>query len=410
METVRSALEILKILSSDSKLVIFGGGNYGKQLSSELNDCGYYDYQVCDNNNEIGNYINNFISLKELLILAEHFCVCVVIAVKNEDIIKQIIDSITVLCLRQNSINRFHFCRFIPISCEELVKRRKEKGFYNGSIYKRVFDNDKAVQSLMTMITEAKPFLFARWGSECDFVYRTRTGVRLTLNESIYLKNNLGVFPISEDLLTSYFNVMERSAKEIDMLCAFYWQKPLDKLIEWYSPDVAIVSSDLEYPFFSNPWTKALKGLKVLVIHPFVKLFVEQYKRRDKLFRNSEVLPEFDLLTYKAVQSLGGNDNFKDWIEALNFMQDEISKKDFDIALIGCGAYGMPLGAFIKSEMHKKAIHMGGSLQLLFGIKGKRWEESSYNYQYKLYNKYWIRPTDDLKPQNYMDVENGCYW
>lgn len=91
-------------------------------------------------------------------------------------------------------------------------------------------------------------------------------------------------------------------------------------------------------------------------------------------------------------------------------MQDDISHIDFDIALIGCGAYGMPLGAFIKSQMHKKAIHMGGTLQILFGIKGKRWEENGYDYQYKLYNEYWVRPTDDLKPKNYKDVEGGCYW
>lgn len=49
-------------------------------------------------------------------------------------------------------------------------------------------------------------------------------------------------------------------------------------------------------------------------------------------------------------------------------MKDEIDKQDYDIALIGCGAYGFPLAAHIKRS-GKKAIHLGGALQLLFGIK-----------------------------------------
>ena len=60
-------------------------------------------------------------------------------------------------------------------------------------------------------------------------------------------------------------------------------------------------------------------------------------------------------------------------------MVKEIEKKDFDIALIGAGAYGMPLAYKIK-KMGKKAIHIGGSLQCLFGIKGSRWEAPVYNY------------------------------
>ena len=47
------------------------------------------------------------------------------------------------------------------------------------------------------------------------------------------------------------------------------------------------------------------------------------------------------------------------------------------VALLGCGAYGMPLGAFIKDGLKKPAIHVDGVLQLLFEIKGKRWDENS---------------------------------
>lgn len=97
--------------------------------------------------------------------------------------------------------------------------------------------------------------------------------------------------------------------------------------------------------------------------------------------------------------------------------EKEIDKCDYDICLIGCGAYGFPLAAHVK-RMNKKAIHMGGSLQLLFGIIGKRWEDPEYGYielkkkgcYPQLINKYWIRPGMKEKPQNAIQVESGCYW
>ena len=53
-------------------------------------------------------------------------------------------------------------------------------------------------------------------------------------------------------------------------------------------------------------------------------------------------------------------------------MIKEIQMQEFDLCLIGCGAYGLPLAAAVK-KMGKQAIHIGGSLQLLFKIKGKCW-------------------------------------
>ena len=44
---------------------------------------------------------------------------------------------------------------------------------------------------------------------------------------------------------------------------------------------------------------------------------------------------------------------------------------EFDVAIIGCGAYGLPLAVEAK-RMGKQAIHMGGATQVLFGIKVNR--------------------------------------
>ena len=53
-------------------------------------------------------------------------------------------------------------------------------------------------------------------------------------------------------------------------------------------------------------------------------------------------------------------------------MCDDISKIDFDVALLGCGGYGLPLCNYIRHTLGKSAIYVGGGLQLLFGVMGSR--------------------------------------
>lgn len=141
---------------------------------------------------------------------------------------------------------------------------------------------------------------------------------------------------------------------------------------------------------------------------------MHQYQvNSDKIFKNRDILPEFSHKVLPAVQSPGGiSDRFADWFEALDWMKSQMDNIDYDVALIGCDTYGFPLAAHSK-RTGKKAVHLGGALQLLFGIKGKRRENPDYSsiYNYaELMNEYWVRPGDNLKLQNANKVEGGCYW
>ena len=88
-------------------------------------------------------------------------------------------------------------------------------------------------------------------------------------------------------------------------------------------------------------------------------------------------------------------------------MKKQVDAMDFDIAILGCGAYGLPLAAHIK-RIGKKAVHMGGASQILFGIRGKRWED--HPVISKLFNEHWARPDENETPTNSKNVEDGCYW
>ncbi len=216
-----------------------------------------------------------------------------------------------------------------------------------------------------------------------------------------------GFFPSNRETLTQFAKLYVTDMKEADIIGT--WLAKETRIKNYLSDDLkAIPLSSLDPWGIQNPWTSALKNKKILVIHPFEETIKKQYLNREKLFDNKNVLPEFNLLTLKAVQSAAGQKTqFKTWFEALEYMKAEINKIDFDIALIGAGAYGFFLAAHIK-RINKKAVHLGGVSQLLFGIKGNRWDNTEVGLN--LYNEYWVRPNKNETPMNKSKVEGGSYW
>ena len=217
---------------------------------------------------------------------------------------------------------------------------------------------------------------------------------------------NAGFFPANYTMIERFCKLMQDDMQYVDVLGS--WLKEESLFEKELSQAVKIPLSDLE-PFSNkNPWSEALKDKTVLVVHPFEESIKMQYDKRAWLFEDKRILPDFKLKTLKAVQSIANNKtDFQDWFGALDFMKDKINDTTFDIAIIGCGAYGFPLAAHVK-RMGKKAVHLGGATQLLFGIKGKRWEDQPYTA--KLINSHWVNPLPGEYPQNFTRVEKGCYW
>jgi hypothetical protein len=74
---------------------------------------------------------------------------------------------------------------------------------------------------------------------------------------------------------------------------------------------------------------------------------------------------------------------------------------------VGAGAASLVYANHAKLK-GKQAVHLGGSLQILFGIKGRRWD--NMNKINCFYNKHWCRPLPSETPTNHKEAENGCYW
>lgn len=290
-----------------------------------------------------------------------------------------------------------------------------------------IFSRDAANSLIKNRLISDSPVMIARFGATEMNCLANYIAVKDHKNEIInYIKGNIhhfwwdkntistmselsGFFPSNPFTLEAFSELMLEDMKELDILGSWL---PYENLFQKELSSVTKINfNDLEPYRHSVPWSTALKGKKVLVIHPFVESIRNQYNKRKLLFSNPNVLPEFELKTIKAVQSLSGRaTDYKNWFEALDSMKEKISNIDFDIAIIGCGAYGFPLAAHIKRS-GKKAIHLGGATQILFGIMGNRWErEKKYEFIRKMKNENWIKPLPGETPLEGIKVEDACYW
>lgn len=216
-----------------------------------------------------------------------------------------------------------------------------------------------------------------------------------------------GFFPNSIELLERFAIRMIEDMYYVDILGS--WLKEERFFKTELESAKKVLLEDLEPFFCSNPWTKALEGKRILIVHPFAETIKRQYAQKDLIFDNG-LLPDFELITLKSVQSIAGEKTpFIDWFMALDYMAHQIESIEFDICILGCGAYGFPLAAHIK-RMGKKAVHLGGVTQMLFGIKGGRWDNHDFYPYSNMYNEYWIRPSTSETPKNAKVVEDGCYW
>ncbi len=228
-----------------------------------------------------------------------------------------------------------------------------------------------------------------------------------TRNQTRRMKIWSGFFPAERRYIDQFSHLMFHCMDDVDLLASWRSGEFLfkDKLAT-----ASVCSLNGLEPFYSTvPWTSALKDRVVLVIHPFTDTIEDQYtNQRANLFPNTDILPEFEMKTIKAVQSVAGQKTgFDTWFDALDHMKEKISECDFDTAIIGCGAYGFPLASFIKNQ-GKQAVHLGGVTQLLFGIKGARWDNTGFMRDF--YNPSWTRPSESETPKNFEKVEGGCYW
>jgi hypothetical protein len=150
-----------------------------------------------------------------------------------------------------------------------------------------------------------------------------------------------------------------------------------------------------------------IKEKRVLVITSFANLIQQQFDSGHVYQLGLSFPPILGLDTVLVPYCFCNNGPHANYFETLDFIFEKVREKEFDIALLGCGAYGHMLTHKIHTDLHKDAIYVGGGITTLFGILSTREKK----YTDLIPNEYWIRDIpDEYKPENYKMVEDGCYW
>lgn len=285
------------------------------------------------------------------------------------------------------------------------------------SAYPRPIRDQREGNSLIERLLRGdRPVLVARAGGvelSCIVHYlkhrrrRIQSGYPSRTRQS--MANNAGFFPPSDEALDQFCGEYLAAVGLSDAL-GVWFKIGEDFLAEKICPSAELIAPRSIEPYYHpHPWSRVLRDRRVLVVHPFAESITEQYElHRADLFENPDVLPPVQLRVLKAVQSIAGEPTaFSSWFLALESMKRAMDAIDYDVCIVGAGAYGLPLAAHAKRS-GKQAVHLGGATQILFGIKGRRWDEREIISG--LYNDYWVRPKASEVPRNFTAVEGGCYW
>jgi len=285
-------------------------------------------------------------------------------------------------------------------------------------------DQKESLKFLIGKMMQEDPIFFSRiGGSDTNAIKHYYDIVDFFANENLcqfysnIVKSYNGYFDFAEDRLTQKTNFK----KYLDDMIMFYrnsdtysWTQ-LEGYIKHdqvkFLEDVLAGKILINYGVICHIRTflETLStwgaGKKILIVSCFSKSIQHQWERRDKLHIDY-TFPECELLTYNTPITYNVKEDTKEglglttnnWHEECKRRAEEIGKLDFDIALLSCASSGMYLGTYIRDVMHKKALYLGGVVNMMFNIYGGRF--STYAHLHGLNMEYEIDPLENA------DIEN----
>lgn len=228
------------------------------------------------------------------------------------------------------------------------------------------------------------------------------------------LFHTAGVFPINREIYLRWAPAYREAVRSLDFVAQ--WQ-PEGSFLDAY--EQAFLDRELPLAARGNfhglepvgaPWLQPLSNLRWLVISPFCETISTQLP-------NLARLNIFHGIPGESLSRIGSTcrllpcpqlpymvpPRHRDWFHGLAEIQAAMEQIDFDVAIVGAGAWSVPLAVHAK-KLGKIGLHLGGTVNLLFGIRGGRFEDRG------LYNEHWIRPLPSERPANHQLMENGAYW
>jgi hypothetical protein len=205
-----------------------------------------------------------------------------------------------------------------------------------------------------------------------------------------------------------YFNILLNFIQDSDI---FNYGVHYDKTSNEFNLLLNTINSKSYNYVGKDIFFKFTKNKSVLIISPFSELFKQQYYSGNCKNINPEFKEIKNLLFYTNIYTFFNKGPHNNILETSDYIYNDIIhniKDNYESVVISCGAYSNILARKFYDD-DKNVLTIGGDLQTFFGILGNR-HKKNLNLS-NLDTKLWITEIPDkYKPENYMLIENGCYW
>jgi len=232
--------------------------------------------------------------------------------------------------------------------------------------------------------------------------------------------SQVGIFPAQTRFYLRYNQFFVDKLRDMDWL-GLVLEPVLDpRVIHYYHlaskliyhldmiPDKSIPNNP------DNCYVQYFAGKKILIVCPFGEFLKERAtqetfegvwsKTGKKWFYPScvdalEFPYGFDIETHKMYSTA---------FDLFEHIRAEIATRDFDIALIAAAGLSVPIASVVKG-MGKIAIDLGGELQFLFGVIGKRWRDEG-RWVKGYFTDWWIDVPAKYRPKQKGVAGAGAFW
>ncbi len=162
-----------------------------------------------------------------------------------------------------------------------------------------------------------------------------------------------------------------------------------------------------------NCYLPSFRGKRLLIVCPFAEVLKGQATKEkfEGVWANTGKQwfypASVDALEFPYGFTPDTQKRFGTAINLFEHIVEQINQRSFDVALIGAAGLGIPLASYVKSQ-GKIGIELGGHLQVLFGVHGKRWRDQA-NFQ-RYFTKFWIDVPEKYRPAETDVCDKGAYW
>lgn len=286
-------------------------------------------------------------------------------------------------------------------------------------------------RQICNIMSSNTPFFIGRNGTiEIEILFfwvlRRRGGGRnpYPTNLQLQIEQNAGIFPGTAESIDRWCEAYIEALSHMDGGAAG-WYEPVWRaekgILDIHAPHAFRTPLRSLEPYYvprGLRWTEQLVGKHVAVVSSFADTMQAQIQRPKEIWTGAqEGLLDISGVTWTFVRTgyapmtARGNAEWPgthaSWQDSVQYVVNAVVASGAKVALIGCGGLGMIIAARLK-VFGISAIVLGGAIQVLFGIKGRRW--ATHSVISRFWNDAWVWPSPVEIPGAAVLVEGGCYW